>query len=214
MTTSGSVGEAQPVDTHVNVAQLLKQPVGATRRYRLEVPSLPLGEDRTASTIRGDIKLTRIGRGLLVTGTADTTVDLTCARCLEEYTQPVTLELEEEFRPSIDVTSGLSIPYARDEDATEGDFFLIGEDHVLDLTEALRQAVWLGAPMVPRCGDDCPGLTAGMEADDPGEEPEAGATTAGVDARLAVLQHLLDEHDDTTAAEPEPAPDRRRSPAD
>ena len=202
-----------PVDTHVNVAQLLKQPVGATRRYRLEVPPLPLGEDRTASTISGDIKLTRIGRGLLVTGTADTTVDLTCARCLEEYTQPVTLELEEEFRPSIDVTSGLTIPYARDEDATEGDFFLIGDDHVLDLTEALRQAVWLGVPMVPRCGDDCPCLTAGVEHYRD-EEPEADVTKAGVDARLAVLQHLLDEHDDTTAAEPEPAPDRRRSPAD
>jgi uncharacterized protein len=140
------------------------------------------------------------------------TVDLTCVRCLEEYSQPVTLELEEEFRPSIDVASGLSIAYgnasAPGAEPAEVDFFLISEDHVLDLTEVLRQAAWLAAPMMPICREDCPGiplpLPAPVASDDEAadDDPETATEPGQVDARLAVLQHLLDAADATTDAQP------------
>lgn len=201
-------GELKPADTQINVAQLLKQPVGTTRRYALRAPGLPLGEGRATTPIEGEIKLTLLGHGLLVTGQAETSVELTCVRCLEEYAQPVTLELEEEFRPSIDVTSGMSIPHAEAKEEADSDFFLIGEDHVLDLTEALRQAVWLNVPMVPRCGDACPGPGAPAAGED---EADVDVVAGGIDTRLAALQHLLEQHG---APAVEPVSDRRRAPAD
>jgi uncharacterized protein len=209
MIVGGSAGAGQVMGTHLNVAQVLKEPVGATRRYRLRVDELPLGEDRLARGITGTVKLMRVGRGLLVTGEARASVDLTCMRCLEDYTQPVTLELEEEFRPSIDVGSGLGITYSGPDSAAEADFFLIGDDHVLDLSEALRQTIWLSVPMVPRCREDCPGIPFG-EGDTSEKAPEEApvAPAPGVDDRLAVLQRLLDGADDSGA--PEPPPPARR----
>jgi uncharacterized protein len=202
---SATSAEAPLTDARIHVAQLLKQPVGATRRYRLALDALALGEERVARDLRGPIKLTRIGRGLLVAGEVAATVELTCVRCLEEYTQPVTPHLEDEFRPTIDVTTGLSVPAERE--GVADDFFPIGEDHVLDLSEALRQAVWLATPMTPHCREDCPGIpVAGDEAGDAAEAAQL-AVSGRVDSRLAVLAELLDGAGE---AAPEAPPTRGR----
>ncbi|MCC6626075.1 MAG: DUF177 domain-containing protein [Chloroflexi bacterium] len=174
------------IDTQINIAHLLKGSVGSAQRVRVVVSVLSLGEAREARSLAGDLKLTRLNHGLLVVGDLTATVELTCMRCLEEYMQPIAFRLEEEFRPTIDLASGAAVAYhGRD---AEGDYFLIGDDHVLDLTEALRQAAWLAAPMVPRCRDDCPGLAPANEG--------TAAGTAAVDDRLAVLSRLLDPADD------------------
>lgn len=187
--------------TLINVAHLLKAPVGTTRRYRFSIPSLELGEGRQARALAGDIKLTRLSRGLLVEGMARATVELTCVRCLEEYTQHLDLQLEEEYRPSLDMVSGLAITYGAGED--ENDYFLIDADHVLDLTGALRQAAWLAVPMIPRCRADCPGIVIPESAAPPTATDEPAA---GVDARLAILGDLLEP-----AAESPPARRPRRA---
>jgi uncharacterized protein len=194
--------------TQFNVAQLLKGPVGDSRRYHLDAPLLPLGEEREARAIEGDVKMTRLSRGLLVTGAARATVELTCVRCLEEFSQPVEFELEEEFRPSLDMASGNAIAYRGDD--ADADYFLIDENHVLDLSEALRQAVWLAAPMMPRCREDCPGIEV---ADEDVEVVSATAESAArADARLAILGSLLGEDDDEDAsAAPATESSRRRS---
>jgi uncharacterized protein len=202
---------ADSTATLINVAQLLKAPVGTTRRYHLSLPSLDLGEGRRARGLEGDVKLTRLSRGLLVEGTARATVELTCVRCLEEYTQPLDLQLEEEYRPTIDMASGHAIKYAANQD--EGDFFLIGPDHVLDLTEALRQAAWLAVPMMPRCREDCPGIVvAAGETLPPATVAERDEPAAGGDARLAILGDLLEPAaEPPPAVEPPPAGRRGRS---
>ena len=206
MTFDPSAGNSPA--TQFNVAQLLKGPIGDSRRYPLDVSRLPLGEEQEARAITGDIKLIWSSQGLLVTGAARATVDLICVRCLEEFSQPVEVELEEEFRPSLDMSSGKSIAYRNDD--ADVDFFLIDENHVLDLSEALRQRVWLAAPMTPRCREDCPGIEF---ADDDVEVISATADLVGrADDRLAILSNLLDEDDDAgTAAGPAPEPPGRRS---
>lgn len=200
-------GASQVIGTHLNVAQVLKEPVGATRRYGLRVDDLPLGEARLARAITGTVKLMRVGKGLLVTGESRATVDSTCVRCLEDYTQPITLELEEEYRPSIDVGSGLGITYSGPDDAGEVDFFLIGDDHVLDLSDGLRQAIWLSVPMAPRCREDCPGIPfTDTEAPEvAAEEAPSVARAPGLDARLAVLQRLLEPSDGAPTPERPPS---------
>jgi uncharacterized protein len=197
------------IDGRLNVAQLLKLPVGAWRKYHVMIPALPIGEERIARDMEGIIKLTRAGRGILVAGDLTTHVELTCMRCLEEYQQPVELSLEDEFRPAIDVTSGVHLSYP-EEDA-EPDAFRIGDDHVLDITEALRQATWLGIPMVPRCLDDCAPPAIDLDADEEQDEVEpTPAADANVDARFAVLQRLMGETSPGGPAANSSPADRRR----
>lgn len=187
--------EDRATDTTINVAQLLKQQAGATRRYQLVVDELALGEDRLAHDLHGPIKLTRVGRGLLATGTVEGEVDLICARCLDEFSAPVEVELEDEFRPSIDVTSGIAVNHERNASATEGDYFLIDENHQLDLSEALRQGIWVGMPMMPLCREDCPGVEIGDDEATLEAEPDEPKGQDG-DARLAVLRQLLEAPDE------------------
>ena len=63
------------------------------------------------------------------------------------------MTLEEEFFPLIDVCTGrlMEVP-----EESEGE--PIDIDHVLDLTDLLRQCVITDQPMKPLCQSDCQGL--------------------------------------------------------
>ncbi len=135
-----------------NVAQLLKDPIGSTRDYRLTEPLEVPGED--PRPVSGKVRLLRTNRGVLVRGEATTVVTCSCSRCLTSYSQGVHVRLEEEFFPLIEVNTGVPAPLPSD--ASEP--FTIDEHHILDLTEVLRQDSLLALPMKPLCRPDCPGL--------------------------------------------------------
>jgi uncharacterized protein len=107
---------------------------------------------------------------------------LECVRCLEPYDEPFNVEVEQLYRPVIDVRGGEPIEY--DAADAEVEALPIDSSHELDLSEALRQGVLVELPMRPVCGDDC----AGWVEDDDGDG-ESG------DRRLAALASLLDEDD-------------------
>jgi uncharacterized protein len=69
--------------------------------------------------------------------------------------EPLSIELDEEFFPTVDVWSGKAVP--RDEDV-DPDAPLIDENHVLDLTDVVRQSAQVGMEMHPLCRPDCKGL--------------------------------------------------------
>jgi uncharacterized protein len=62
-------------------------------------------------------------------------------------------DFEEEYYPTIDVVTGLPVPVPEEEG-----IFTIGGDHVLDLSEAIRQYAIMALPMAPICRPDCAGL--------------------------------------------------------
>ncbi len=129
----------------INVAQLLKGGVGDTRYYKV---SEPLGE---GFPIQGEIKLMRTNRSILVSGKLHTVVKSVCSRCLETFEYPLVIELEEEFFPA--KSSGFSTV-----ESEETEDFTIGEDNVLDLSEAVRQNILVNLPIKPLCRPDCAGL--------------------------------------------------------
>lgn len=141
-------------NTQFNVAQLLKGAVGGTRRYDVEatVPSLD-GRVTLTEPAVGDVRFTRTRDGVLAQGRFATEVELTCDRCLRTFTSPIECEVEEEFVPTLDVTTGKWLPL---EDADPA--LLINEHHILDMEEVLRQAILLALPMHPVCRPDCQGL--------------------------------------------------------
>lgn len=135
-----------------NVAQLLKESIGATRRYRLGSDGAVLGSVG-AETVDGTVQLLRTHQGILARGEAAVTARQTCGRCLGEFTGSAGLQVEEEFFPQVDVHSGRRLAWPDD---AEG--MAIDANHILDLTETVRQSVVAAQPMKPLCREDCAGL--------------------------------------------------------
>jgi uncharacterized protein len=133
-----------------NVAQLEKGPVGATRDYQIDDSLTVEGVEINA---KGDIRLTRTPHSVLVKADFKTIFPQECCRCLNEYQCPLEVRFEEEFLPTLDVTSGLPLDI---EEAADN--FTIDEHHILDLSDALRQYIILSQPMKPLCRADCPGI--------------------------------------------------------
>ncbi len=164
-------------DAQIHVAQFLQEGVGATRQAAITLDTLPLDDGLVAHDLIATLKLTRIPTGILAAGEVTAQVMLQCIRCLEDAPTMVVAEFSDEFRPSVDILTGAVLDLDDAEDDEE--FFTITSLHLLDLREALRQALVLNLPMAPLCREDCPGL------------PEANQTTGDVDERLAILGNLL-----------------------
>jgi uncharacterized protein len=136
----------------INVAQLLREPIGSVRDYEIDEPVDITGGGRE-SRVKGEVKLMRTQRSILAECSLDTDMELVCSRCLGTFRQPLTMGFKEEYLPTVDMLSGAPLPPPEEAGA-----FTIDEHHVLDLTEAIRQYALLAIPMKPLCREDCAGL--------------------------------------------------------
>lgn len=138
----------------VNVAQLLKSPIGAERSYPVD-ELVEINDDDIR--VRGDIKLIRTDRGILASANLKTEIEVECSRCLEPFLYPANVRFEEEYFPTIDVISGLSIEIPEEQAVA----FTIDKRHIIDMDEAIREYAILDVPMKPLCREDCAGLCPG-----------------------------------------------------
>jgi uncharacterized protein len=136
----------------MNVSQLLRDPIGSTRNYHVD-EVVDITGDGNNHKIQGDCRLLRTQRSILVKCALNTEMELTCSRCLVNFRQPLKIKFEEEFLPTLDVQSGMPLPPPE-----ESSSFTIDEQHILDLTEAIRQYYLLAVPMKALCKKDCAGL--------------------------------------------------------
>lgn len=146
-----------------NVSQLLKEGVGSRRSYSLDETFEALPEIGT-TRVRGEITLTRIDKGIWVSGPIETNASGTCSRCLAPAEFPVRFRLDDEYLPTVDIDSGAPIRVPNIEDGA----FTLDSHHTLDLTEAVRQYVIINLPMKPLCRQNCAGLcsTCGANLND------------------------------------------------
>ena len=174
------------MDLEFNVAQLLKAPVGATRRYELEEDVHELvAELRLVSPVTGQIQLLHIPGGVLATGQLQTTVAMECKRCLRPLELPTRFEIEEEFKSTVDVLTGTALPVDPGEDTA----LLIDGQHILNLAEIIRQDLLLAAEPTALCRPDCRGLCPNCGQDL--NEGPCGCQRESEDARWAALSRLL-----------------------
>jgi uncharacterized protein len=157
--------ETANTDLSFNVAQLLKESVGSTRKLDIGTPTLLLDgqEGRSAGAdmleardLKGNVKLTRLSQDLLVQGQVGAEVRMQCSRCLDEFTVPVEASLEEKYQPTIDIETGR--PIRREEYEEDDTAFSINASHEIDLAEPVRQALLVALPLKPLCREDCAGL--------------------------------------------------------
>lgn len=163
----------------INVAQQLKQPVGITRLYKVSET-----EKTTVRKVKGELKLTRTDKGILVTGELETVQSLTCSRCLGKFDHPLTLIISEEYVPTHDINSDTALP------VPEG-VFTIDANHEICLDDAQNQYTLMSKPMKPLCRADCRGLCdqCGVNLNN----GDCGCSKAG-DPRWAALAGL--RHDE------------------
>lgn len=180
-------------DLVFHVSGLLQESVGATRAYEIQQVLLRLDDETDASNLHRTVRLLRIHRGILVEGEVSAEVKLQCSRCLAPVTTRVSASLQEEFRPSVDIFTGAPAPTGPD-DEFDDDYFQIGSEHVLDLNEAVRQAILVELPYSPVCREGCAGICAQCGADLNVEN--CGCVRNRADVRLAGLAALLDGNED------------------
>jgi uncharacterized protein len=176
-----------------NIAGLLTGPKGGTRSYELSIPVSELDQLDEAFDVvapfRGNARFLWTNERILALVVGDTTVRQQCSRCLEPFEQPIHIEIEEVFVPTVDMATGQPI-HADDEDEA----LLIDEHHILDLSEILRQSILLALPMTPLCRPDCKGFCPTCGANLNYETCTCEEETT--DPRWAALSLLLDEPSD------------------
>lgn len=90
------------------------------------------------------LTLTPVGGGLLVHGSAEMVVRHSCHRCLEEWTEPITVPISAMFTA---------------DGAQDDETFPLGD--VIDLEPAVRDDVLTAMPMSPTCPNGCSGQLVG-----------------------------------------------------
>lgn len=187
-----------------NVAQLLKELTGSTRRYELNETLSGLDEELTfLGPLVGSVQLLRTNSGILVTGDLSTVVQAICNRCLEPIAVPVRFGLEESFRPLTEVHTGRYLrpdEFEGSEEDLEDAALLINEQHILSLAEVVRQSVWTAMPMYPGCNWEgagvCPNLQrrlaeiGGLENIELYSDADVRHQEAEIDPRWAALLKL------------------------
>jgi uncharacterized protein len=169
----------------INVSQLLQEPIGSTREHEVDAAADITGDGKEYK-VKGQCRLMRTRLGILVKCALGTEVGLNCGRCLTNFRQPLKIKFEEEFLPTIDITSGLPLPQGDETGA-----FTIDEHHILDLTEPTRQYAVMAIPMKPLCRANCAGLCPKC-----GKNLNKGACDCPkqeIDPRWSQLTKLLDK---------------------
>ena len=157
---------------------------GAMRTVHRDVPAPP--DDRrigldvigvpTDATIAVDLRLESVSEGVYVSGTVTAPLRGECARCLDELSDELDVEIGELFAYPDSVT---------DETTDDDELPRVVGEHV-DIEQTVRDAVVLALPLAPLCSDDCLGLCpecGGRRAD---LGPDHGHET--LDPRWAALR--------------------------
>jgi uncharacterized metal-binding protein YceD (DUF177 family) len=136
--------KGEPFSGLVDVAQLLREPVGSSRSYGTD----EIIDEQARGSVQGKVTLMHTRRGILVQGKLNVEVEIVCSRCLNVFLYPVAFNIEEEF-----LCTSNSLPSSEE----QGDV-TISSDNVLDLGEIIRQNTLLNLPMKPLCRPDCAGI--------------------------------------------------------
>ncbi len=134
------------------VTDILRSSSGQNRSFYIQdawAPDVDQDDLILLSPLSGVVKLIKTGTNILVIGNLATVLELPCTRCLEALPVPVTVELEETFWPTIDLTTGLKVDYALDEEVD--DATLIDEHYIINLTEVVRQTLYICQPTQVTC---------------------------------------------------------------
>jgi len=133
-----------PVDGHGDpltfaLSGLMAEAPGSVREYELADVAVVLDEGPHLSRpVAGRVRLMRTNRGLVVDARLATELTGECARCLRPLVTPVSLRIDEEVLPTIDLASGQPIPLEEDGDPEAP---RLTDHHELELRPLVEEAI-------------------------------------------------------------------------
>jgi uncharacterized protein len=154
---------------------LLYKNVGYSRNFDFQEDSLHIGDDLSVADLTGSARLTRTGQGVLIQARFDAHTPMTCVRCLTDFEQNLTAEINELFMYPPDKAGDPQT--------------VITEQAILDLSPMLREILLLDTPIQPTCKSGCLGLCP--HCGENRNEFECNHPEAEIDPRMAVLKTLL-----------------------
>jgi len=103
--------------------------------------------------LRAEAKIQKVGKSYLILGNVETALRLRCARCLKEFSYPLSSSLDLTLHPLKSGSSGEEVELG--EDDMKSSFFEGGE---IRLSEVACEQVFLEVPYQPLCREECKGL--------------------------------------------------------
>ena len=128
----------EPFKGLFDIDKYLGQSVGS--RYDYAIENILFGKNRDA--VKGIITVIRSGKGILIKGEVTVLVELTCNRCLNDFTHSLSFSIEEE------------VLYQH---SSVEDEIILNDRNMLDLGELIRQYTLINLPMKALCRPDCIG---------------------------------------------------------
>jgi uncharacterized protein len=159
-----------------NFGFLLEASLATSRTIELDYPHVLVADDLELAPLCGTFTATRTGEGIYLSGLLNSSLDISCVRCLKEAKVQTTLQLDDLF-------------YYPPEAAPEG-ADSIGEDGYIDLAPLFRELAVLEIPIKPICKEDCKGLC--VECGQDLNEGNCNCETENIDPRLSILRGLYD----------------------
>ncbi len=134
----------EPFQGLFDIDKHLGQSVGSRCDYAIE--NILFGENKDA--VKGIITVIRSGKGILIKGEVTVLVELTCNRCLNDFTQSLSFNIEEEVLYQHNLVDATSLFSGEDE-------IILKDKNMLDLGELVRQYTLINLPMKALCKSDC-----------------------------------------------------------
>jgi uncharacterized protein len=162
----------------------------AQERFEQVYPPEQMGRDEDFS-VAAPVSLTfdifKDKRQFRLVGCVQTTLELTCGRCLEPFTTPVDASFDLRYHPHVENT-GEGEREIEEDDLTTAFY----EHDEIDLGHLMREQFYLSLPMKPLCSQSCHGLCpvcgTNLNRDTCTCKPE------WEDPRLAALRGLRTRH--------------------
>jgi len=175
----------------LDLSEIVSRP-GMRSAVSLDEAGVPDPDLVFLTPVRGRVGFQNSGDLLLIDGEVETTLELTCNRCLEPIRWPVTLRLEERF-PLEEVLNPSAPPEAGgDWDTTVSSVIhLDAGKPILDLDELIRQQLITEIPLQSLCDEACRGLCPHCGANLNAGPCACPEETAG--SPFAVLAELIEK---------------------
>ncbi|HUD10997.1 MAG TPA: DUF177 domain-containing protein [Candidatus Saccharimonadia bacterium] len=124
----------------INVRDILIEGVGHSRQYKIAGETPNLEQVKLVQPIEGDISISRLDSGLLVSGHVQTGVELECHRCLRTFDRPVKVGFKQLFQSS------------------PGDDEFPIDNGSINVAPLIEQEIILSLPIKILCKPDCKGI--------------------------------------------------------
>jgi uncharacterized metal-binding protein YceD (DUF177 family) len=127
---------------HINVQDILAEEVGYRRTYTIANERPTFESVKLTQDLEGEITISRLETGVVVTGAVHTAIELECHRCLSTFTRQISIDFKQVYAPQ---------PRPEEEE-------LPIIDGAIDLLPLMEQEIVVRLPIKVLCRPDCPGV--------------------------------------------------------